>query len=272
MDKVKSFLKWAGSKYACIERLQTVFPKANRLVEPFVGSAVVFLNADYPHALLSDQNADLVGLFKCLQEEGAIFIETCEQLFDEKMNHEQMYYMIRHQFNHDKIHPRERAAFFLYLNRHGYNGLCRYNQSGMYNVPFGRYRRPYFPRTEMHCFYEKSQRATFLKADFREIFMQAMSGDLIYCDPPYAPLLDQTSNFTSYTTYCFGLNEQSLLAVCAEQAAQRGITVIISNHDTPFTRALYQGAELYSFDVQRKISCRATQRLPAKELLAVFRP
>ncbi|VEB04134.1 methyl-directed repair DNA adenine methylase [Klebsiella pneumoniae] len=32
--------------------------------------------------------------------------------------------------------PLRRAVLFLYLNRHGYNGLCRYNLRGEFNVPF----------------------------------------------------------------------------------------------------------------------------------------
>jgi hypothetical protein len=30
--------------------------------------------------------------------------------------------------------------YFFYLNRHGYRGLCRYNLSGHFNVPYGNYK------------------------------------------------------------------------------------------------------------------------------------
>src|SRR5204862_2541477 len=34
---------------------------------------------------------------------------------------------------------REAASLFYYLNRTAYNGLCRFNASGEFNVPYGRY-------------------------------------------------------------------------------------------------------------------------------------
>ena len=160
---------------------------------------------------------------------------------------------------------------FLYLNRHGYNGLCRYNQKGIYNVPFGRYKKPYFPHAEMLCFHQKSQNTTFLHGDFRHTFSKAKPGDLIYCDPPYAPL-QQISNFSSYTNKKFGEQEQIDLAELAIHAVSRGITVVISNHDTAFTRHHYRFSEIKSFPVRRSISCNPENRIAVQELLAIFRP
>ena len=128
----------------------------------------------------------------------------------------------------------------------------------------------YVPETEMSYFSQKSQRASFMLADFQETFKQASTGDLIYCDPPYSPL-SQASNFSAYTQKKFGENEQILLANLAKDAANKGITVVISNHDTDFTRHHYSGAKIKSFEVKRSISCNTQNRLPAKELLAIFR-
>lgn len=268
MIKIKPFLKWAGSKYRCLDTILTSFPQANRLVEPFVGSAAVFINANYPTFLLGEENTDLVALFTHLQREGLPFINYCEQLFTDKNNSPAEYYSLRETFNQCK-HPRQRAGLFLYLNRHGYNGLCRYNKKGQYNVPFGRYIKPYFPRNEMVYFHEKSQHAIFEQGDFRQTFAKAKPGDLIYCDPPYAPRL-QTSNFSSYTDKSFGLNEHIILADLAMDAAKRGIPVLISNHDTDFTRHHYRHGKIKSFAVKRMISCKAAHRESVNELLVLF--
>ena len=268
MRRTKSFLKWAGNKYRCLDTILKSFPAANRLIEPFTGSAAVFLNADYPQYLLAEYNPDLILLFGYLQREGDAFIDYSEQFFCPSNNCSTQYYHFREQFNHNHD-AKQRAALFLYLNRHGYNGLCRYNQSGIYNVPFGRYAKPYFPRPEMLYFHQKSQQATLIHGDFRETFAKAQPGDLIYCDPPYAPL-SQTSNFSAYTDRKFGEQEQIILAELAEDAANRGITVIISNHDTDFTRYHYRHSSITSFPVTRMISCHAETRLPVQELLAVF--
>lgn len=270
MTKVRPFLKWAGNKYHCLETILNALPPGSRLIEPFSGSSVVFLNTDYPDNILAEDNADLIRLYQCIQKEGEAFIEYCRKWFIPQNNHADLYYQFRQKFN--QLHQsRRRAALFLYLNRHGYNGLCRYNARGIYNVPFGRYVKPYFPYQEMLRFHQKSQQVTLLHADFRKTFELAKPNDVIYCDPPYVPL-QQCSNFSAYTGKKFTETEQIALVNCAVDAVKRGVTVIISNHDTPWTREHYAAAEIQSFPVRRFINCKTNQRLPVQELVAIFRP
>jgi DNA adenine methylase len=266
--KQKTFLKWAGGKYRCLEHILNALPQAQRLIEPFTGSGVIFLNTEYPQYLLAEGNADLVNLFVTLQRNREAFINQCARYFCADNNTAEQYYGLRDTFNHCK-NKQQRAALFLYLNRHGYNGLCRYNASGGYNVPFGHYTKPYFPRAELQAFLAKQGCTKIIHADFKETFMQAQLGDVIYCDPPYSPRV-QTSNFTAYTSRRFGLKEHVELAQLAKQTAARGIPVVISNHDTPFTREQYQGSHISSFDVKRSISCKGKQRHAVRELIAVF--
>jgi DNA adenine methylase len=268
MIKKRPFLKWAGGKYRCLEHILPCLPKANRLIEPFAGSGVVFLNANYDNYTLADKNQDLIYLYQYVQKEGDSFINYCEKLFTPYNNCNKIYYQLRTHFN-QCVEERERAALFLYLNRHGYNGLCRYNLKGQYNVPFGRYKKPYFPRQELINFHLKSQMATLVCTDFHNTFAHAQAGDVIYCDPPYAPI-DQLSNFSSYTQIKFGEKEQIMLAELARDASKRGIPVIISNHDTPFTRLHYKTSRIKSFSVRRNISCNKSGRHLIKELIAVF--
>lgn len=268
MQKIKPFLKWAGNKYRSLEIILKHLKPANRLVEPFTGSGSVFLNTVFSNYLLAEENEDLVNLFKLVQKEGALFINYCEQLFSQENNCEKRYYQFRNEFNtsQDNYH---KAALFLYLNRHGYNGLCRYNQKKIYNVPFGRYIKPYFPRNEMNYFHEKSQQAQFVISDFRQTFSEATAGDIIYCDPPYVPV-SPTAYFVSYTHKRFNETDQIDLANLALKSAKKGIPVIISNHDTAFTRECYREANIISFPVFRPISCHSQTRKPIQELLAIF--
>jgi len=268
--KTKPFLKWAGGKYRVLEHVLPALPEGSRLIEPFTGAGSVFLNAPFESFLLAEANQDLIALYKQLQKNGARFIRYAERLFDSKHNHPEAYYKHRQAFNQATLGTQKRAALFLYLNRHGYNGLCRYNLSGHYNVPFGRYVKPYFPQAELEAFHQKSKKAEFLTADFSKTFTKAKPGDVIYCDPPYAPL-SKTSYFTSYIAKKFGEQEQIKLAELALQTSKQGTPVIISNHDTPFTRELYKAARCNSFPVQRNISCKGSKRVSVSELIAVFR-
>lgn len=271
MKPIKPFLKWAGGKYRIIHHILNALPQeGKRLVEPFTGSGAVFVNAHFKRYLLAEYNLDLIQLFQHLQQEGDAFIQYCANLF-ENGNHEALYYERRTAFNACTT-SRERAALFLYLNRHGYNGLCRYNQKGKFNVPFGRYIKPYFPEKEMQHFKHKSQFAKFAHQDFRKTFETLRKGDVVYCDPPYIPL-SKSASFTTYTQNQFTQNDQITLAALAKQAATAGHTIIISNHDTPFIREQYAGSQIYTFPVRRFISCQTQFGRPhVTELIAVFRP
>ncbi len=264
----KPFLKWAGNKTRLMGHIKPLLPPAPRLIEPFTGSGAVFLNTEYNDYLLGESNADLVALYACIQKEGQQFIDDCAAYFKPQYNTAEQFYLIRRQFNGSTC-PRERAILFIYLNRHGYNGLCRYNSTGGFNVPYGSYARPYFPQHELLNFHHKSQSVNFILADFRETFLQARAGDIIYCDPPYAPL-PAVSNFSSYTQGKFGPAELLELARLANESVKEGITVIISNHDTALTREYYANAQILSFPVQRSISCDIENRKPVLEILALF--
>lgn len=269
MTKIRPFLKWAGSKYNCLDEIISSLPPGKRLIEPFTGSGVVFMNTHYSSYILAESNPDLIQIFSTLQDQGETFIDYCQQYFHADDNCKEKYYERRTDFNQLK-HSHQKSAFFLYLNRHGYNGLCRYNSKGIYNVPFGLYTKPYFPRKEMLLFHKKSDQAQFIQNDFRETFALAEPGDVIYCDPPYVPLSEHTKPLP-YTKKMFSEEDQIELAELAKETAARGIPVIISNHDTEFTRLHYRPAQIKSFPVSRWINCNAKLRLPVKELVAVFR-
>jgi DNA adenine methylase len=265
---MKPFLKWAGNKYAIIERIKAVLPAGNRLIEPFSGSAAVFLNTSFKSAILSDINEDLINMYHYLQKDGERFIGYCNTFYVKEMNDSDTYYQFRKIFN-STGDSRLRAALFLYFNRHGYNGLCRYNNKGEFNVPFGRYAKPYFPAEEMLQFHHKIQGVTLLKQGFVKTMEMAQPGDVIYCDPPYVPLTE-TANFTSYSSGGFGLKEQETLAELAKSLSKKGVHVVISNHDTTFTQTAYESAKIVSFQVRRFISCKGDARGQANEMLALF--
>src|SRR5256885_670180 len=96
---MKPFLKWAGNKYQIVERIKAALPRGKRLIEPFVGSGAIFLNTNYPRYLLSDANADLINLYKHLQEDGQAFIDFCRAFFIPENNAALAYYEHRACFN-----------------------------------------------------------------------------------------------------------------------------------------------------------------------------
>ncbi|AKO44999.1 Dam family site-specific DNA-(adenine-N6)-methyltransferase [[Haemophilus] ducreyi] len=272
----RAFLKWAGGKYRLSIEIRKFLPPQSTqrvcFVEPFVGAGSVFLNTHYDRYLLADINPDLINLFNTIKQDVERYITQSKLIFlSPNANTALYYYAKRQEFNHstDIFH---RSVLFLYLNRFGFNGLCRYNKQNEYNVPFGRYKKPYFPEKELRFFAAKAQKAQFICANFEHIFeyiYQNPDNYIVYCDPPYAPL-EQESNFTHYASGGFSLAQQELLAKHAKQAQQKQIPVLISNHDTAFTRKIYHGAQIKKIKVQRSIGKNAKSRIKVNELLALF--
>ena len=264
-SKNRAFLKWAGGKYSLTEQINQRLPQGKRLIEPFVGAGSVFLNSDFDEYLLNDINPDLIEMYKIIKRKPKQFIIDAKHYFQDKFNDEATYYQLRKEFNCSQD-PYQRSLLFLYMNRHGYNGLCRYNKSGGFNVPFGRYKKPYFPEKELLFFSEKSKLATFTCKPYHKLFHYLRDDDVLYCDPPYVPL-SKSASFTSYASAGFSLDDQANLARLARESK---CNVLLSNHDTTLTQELYRDALCDKIQVSRTISSHSTTRQPVGELFALF--
>ena len=270
MKKNRAFLKWAGGKYPLLDDIKRHLPQGECLIEPFVGAGSVFLNTDFSRYILADINSDLISLYNIVKTRTDEYVQASRELFMPETNQAEVYYRFREEFNASQD-PFRRAVLFLYLNRFGYNGLCRYNLRGEFNVPFGRYKKPYFPEAELYHFAEKAQNAEFHCLSYEESMDRADSNSVVYCDPPYAPL-SATANFTAYHTNSFSPKEQAHLAEMAEKLVSKQIPVLISNHDTPDTREWYRAAKHFQVKVRRSISSNGGTRKKVNELLALYKP
>lgn len=266
----KPFLKWAGGKHKLVPFICSYFPEKprRRLIEPFAGSAAVSIAVEFDSYLLNDTNPDLIGVFHALKSEGQQFVNYAKSFFTTENNREESFYRLRERFNAAEA-GYERSALFIYLNRHAFNGLCRYNRRGVFNVPFGFYLDPYFPEAEMRGFIAKADRIELMCADFQSALNMVEGDDVVYCDPPYVPL-SETASFTAYAKDKFDLDAQVRLAQSASRASCESQAVLISNHDTEFTRKIYKDARLATVDVRRNIAAKSGSRKKVGELLAIY--
>ena len=292
-DFQRPFLKWAGNKYQVLPEIWKVLPnKGNRFIEPFAGSGSVFLNVTldakkaYGSYAIGDSNPDLMELYKLVKKDGAAFIKRCRIIFngDGKSipsgNDRTQYEHLRNVFNGKKVDPVlaalniGRSEIFVYLNRHCFNGLCRYNSKGGFNVPFGRYKGPNVPEDDILLFHKQIQTVVFTAGDYTTLLagLKPTDGDVVYLDPPYIPL-SATASFTDYSNDGgFPMAKQKELAKLAEQYAAAGAVVLVSNHDTPTSRELYKNASaIHAFEVTRFISAAGKSRSKAPEIIAVFK-
>jgi DNA adenine methylase len=223
------------------------------------------MNTDYRAYLVADINADLINLYRQIKEHTRPFIIIAASLFNQNTTGVS-YYAVREAFNHDPSLPLlERAAYFLYLNRNGYRGLCRYNKRGEFNIPFGNYSEPYFPLAEIEAFAEKAQRAAFICTDFRETLRMTKAGDVVYCDPPY------DGTFSDYHSAGFGKDEHHNLISMLLDVSER-CPVVVSNSDTLYTRSILRAFDITKISVARSIGVATGEGKRASEIIAVRQP
>ncbi|MFJ5161088.1 DNA adenine methylase [Pantoea sp. NPDC088449] len=262
---MSTILKWAGSKAGIMPALSLHLPQGKRLVEPFAGSCAVMMNTDYQQYLIADINPDLINLYRQVKEHTRPFIVMAAQMFNQNANFED-YYRIRGEFNLClSLTLLQRAVYFLYLNRHGYRGLCRYNQKGGFNTPFAKNDTAYFPLAEIETFAVKAQRATFICADFKETLQMVEGGDVVYCDPPY------DGTFSQYFGEGFGKEQHTQLASMLSGIAEKN-AVVCSNSDNQFTRQLYSQFHKSSVNAPRSIGSKAGEGKRGAEIIAVRAP
>jgi len=249
-------LKWAGGKRWQVPHLRLLWAAHThrRLVEPFCGGLAVTLGLSPQRALVNDINPHVINFYGWLKRG----LRTSLVM----TNNERQYYAHRERFNQlltdGKATSQEAAALFYYLNRTGYNGLCRFNRKGGFNVPFGRYTRITYTR-DFTPFEEVFAGWDFASGDFEAIPLEP--DDFIYADPPY------DVEFTSYAKEGFSWEEQ---VRAAEWLGRHPGPVVLSNQATDRIIALYKrfGFKLTFLQAPRMISCTG-DRTPAREVLAI---
>lgn len=264
----KSFLKWLGSKNRLIPQLLPHLPSGKRLIEPFVGAGNVFINTNYASYVLCDKNRDLINVYRWLRDDIARLLNETKSLFDSNPD----FYDVRTRFNNSTLLlSAQRAAEFIYLNRHCFNGVCRYNAKGEFNVPIGQHKSIYFPKDELIAFSNKliSVPVELVQADFSAVIENAGIGDVIYCDPPY--ISDTDEIFTGYTPGKFDDETTRRLHYLLVLAVRRGATAVISNSNNSLVRDIFNNFEIYEVNTARSVAANGN-RHPTREIIGVLTP
>ena len=267
VDNAAPFLKWAGGKRRLLKQYRPYFPPRDEIrnyYEPFIGSAAVFFHLQPQQATLSDINEQLVDVYRIVQQD----VESLIRLLKKHKNDKDHFYQTR-ALDPIDLSPQEQAARLIYLNKTCYNGLYRENRQGRFNVPFGRYKNPNIcDERRLRTASKILQGVKLQVADFDEAVSEAVPGDFIYFDPPYAPL-SATSNFTSYNRYDFRAADQHRLAGTIHQLTANGCAVMLSNSSAPLIYELYGDRDYRLIEVQsrRNINSKAERRGFVTELL-----
>lgn len=253
---LKPPLKWAGGKRWLVPHLKRIWERHSerRYVEPFCGGLAVVLGLQPNRALLNDINPHLINFYRHLQNG---LQPRIEMRYDERL-----FYKHRERFNkliqNGGAKSSEAAELFYYLNRTCFNGLCRFNKGGGFNVPFGTYTRINYAK-DFGKYADVFKQWQFTSVDVEMVGIEET--DFIYADPPY------DTEFTTYSPGGFSWDDQRRTA---ELLAKHPGPVVISNQATPRIVELYEelGFELSYLAGPRRISCTG-DRTAAREVLAI---
>lgn len=256
LHSLKPPLKWAGGKRWLVSHLRSIWEENSerRYVEPFCGGLAVVLGLQPQQALLNDVNSHLINFYRHVQDGLEMRVEM--------RNDEQLFYRHRDRFNqlirNGEADTAEAAQLFYYLNRTCFNGLCRFNKGGDFNVPFGTYKTINYAR-DFSEYVKLFRQWKFSNCDIESL--EIRRDDFVYADPPY------DVEFTTYSAGGFSWDDQ---VRTAKLLAEHSGPVVISNQATARIIELYEGLgfELTYLDGPRRISCTG-DRTAAREVLAI---
>jgi DNA adenine methylase len=253
----KPILKWAGGKTQMLPVLSRYLPQGRfRYIEPMIGGGAMFFALSPERAIIADSNPELINLYRTLVGDLDGIVEQYEAWrFDEAQ-----FYDLR-SLRFEDLAPTVAAARTIFLNRSCFNGLYRVNRSGAFNVPWGRYKRPY--RIDRENFKRASEilaRADIVLGDFREVLRAtATCGDFVFLDPPYVPI-SAYSDFKRYTATQFGDHDHIEMAALTRELADRGCRVLITNSNHPLVHDLYRGYQIEVVATKRNVNSRGNGR------------
>lgn len=275
---LKPILKYRGGKQKEIpDFIHRVPAKYHRYFEPFLGGGAVYFYLEPERAVVGDVNRKLITFYQQLRDQYPLMRQQLDELqrqYEEnqtayealKAQHpdehcenrnETLYYRIRAQYNHPTQELLEGVTYF-FINKTAYSGMIRYNSSGEYNVPFGRYRHLNAGAvTQAHS--ELLRRSTVLCADYQTLFQMAEGEDFMFLDPPYDCIFNDYGNMERMNG--FDEAEHRRLAADFRNLSCRALMIV---GKTPLTQELYgpyirgEYQKRYAVNIRNRFQSQAT--------------
>jgi DNA adenine methylase len=230
---IKSPLNYIGGKYKLLNQILPLFPNnINTFMEVFVGGCNVGINVQANNFILNDNLLYIIDLYKEFKNKDYRYIlnhiNSRIQLYQLSKENDQGYKLLREQYNTE----RDSLDLFV-LIAYSFNHQIRFNNSYMFNTPFGRNRSSFNDKMEANLlhFIDRIQKLniTFLDKSFDEIDYSFLGlNDFVYCDPPYlistGTYNDGKRGFTGW-----GETEEKSLLKILDSLHSKGIRFALSN-------------------------------------------
>ena len=288
----KPFLKWAGGKGQLLNKFEEMYPQElangqiDTYIEPFVGGGAVLFDVLQKYkvkkTVIVDLNKELINCYRCIKADVNELIKHLENLQDEflpllDIARKEYFLKVRNRYNEIRLNGKydfEKAADFIFLNKTCFNGLYRVNSKGEFNVPFGKYKKPLICDKENLVLISKLLQNVEIRFGDYSICEEYVNGKtFIYFDPPYRPLIENSS-FVGYDKSGFNDDNQRELAEFVKKLDKQNCLVMLSNSDPKNTNPddnffdeLYKGFEIDRIFAKRMINCQADKRGDITEIV-----
>lgn len=268
----KPFIKWVWWKRQLIKQFDKLFPSEfNNYFEPFLWGWAVFFNLQKKKSYLSDVNEELINLYNTIKNNPKELIEFLESLDYSKEVFLELRAWDRTQWGLSNYSEIQRAGRFIYLNRTCFNGLYRVNSKGQFNVPFANSKNPDYVQKENIINASKllnKTKAEIKLQGFEKVLTKAKAWDFVYFDPPY-DVLTESANFTSYNESGFGRDMQEKLRDTCVKLHKKWVKFMLSNHNTPFIREIFDGFRFEIVKARRNINSKGNWRGAIEEIVVM---
>ena len=293
-QKLKPFIKWVGGKSQLLHEIEQRLPsfivknEKFNYVEPFVGSGAVlfFLLNKYEEnmnrIIINDLNKRLIYLYETIIYNPYQFIDRINDIdikYKSKLTELQKkeYYLEkRKELNSLEIVEKNKlniSAYFLFLNKTGYNGMYRENKNGDYNIPFGKQKNPSFlnERNILNISKTLEKKLEIRNESYENILIEDSSfNTFYYLDPPYIPI-NKTSNFTEYINNIDFSSEESLngLLDYVNNIRIKNGCIMLSNsfHKDSYDNFKEIGGNIDIIKARRSINSKADKRGLVNEII-----
>jgi DNA adenine methylase len=227
-----------------------------RWVEPFVGSASLFLDQRPAQALLADANTELIQTYVSLRDAPTAVLEALRAIP-----------VSRHEYDRQRLevdpldlNAAELAARFIYTQSLAFNGLVRAGSDGRSTAAYSGQDRWKPATRNLLAVSERLQGVELLAGDFEATLARTKPGDLAVCDPPYY------RTHSGYLADGFTLDDHARLAAALRACDARGVKFLITLSDAPETGQLYDGFKVHRMPVRRNVAAHGADRTLATEL------
>lgn len=280
-NDMNPMLKYRGGKGKEIAAFKKYLPcsaqEYGRYIEPFLGGGAVFFHIQPEKAIINDINPGLMtfyqqvrDLYPEMREQLGALQEVYERNQAEYLRlkaqnpnvrvpnkNEDLYYALRQQFNAPTGEYLPGVLYF-FINKTAYSGMIRYNKSGEFNVPYGRY--PNFNTAMVSEEHSKLlQAATLYNTDFADIFAMANENDFMFLDPPYDCIFNDYGNTDAAGDW--GEEEHERLAAEYKRLPCRTLMII---GKTSLTERLYKPYIVEEY--HKNYSCNIRNRFKSSQM------